>query len=134
MKSIREIEALSMEDLGRIAADTSVQVPRDLDDDLRKTVAALSLVEEERDTRRAVTPSWVRPLAAAASLGLLVAAGAAIMSTPDELQDTYSDPAAAYAMLEESFGKISSKMNQGLAKAQEAGFEAREITNQALGL
>lgn len=134
MKSIREIEALGMEDLGRIAADTSIQVPVDLEEELRKTVAALSLAEEERETRRSVAHSWVRPLAAAASLGLLVAAGAAILNTPEELQDTYSDPAVAYAMLEESFGKISSKMNQGIAKAQEAGYEAREITNQALGL
>lgn len=134
MKSIREIEDLGMEDLGRIAADTSIQVPADLEEDLRKTVAALSLEEEERETRRSVAHSWVRPLAAAASLGLLVAAGASILNTPEELQDTYSDPAVAYAMLEESFGKISSKMSQGIAKAQEAGYEAREITNQALGL
>lgn len=134
MKSIKEIEDLGMEDLGRIAADTSIQVPADLEEELRKTVAALSLAEEEKETRRSVAPSWVRPLAAAASLGLLVAAGAAILNTPEELQDTYSDPAVAYAMLEESFGKISSKMSQGIAKAQEAGYEAREITNQALGL
>lgn len=134
MKSVSEIEDLSMEELVRIADDTSVRVPQDLDEDIRKTVAALSLAEEERDMRRAVTPFWVRPLAAAVSLGLLVAAGVAILNTPEELQDTYSDPAAAYAMLEESLWKISSKMNQSIAKAQEAGYEAREITNKALGL
>lgn len=134
MKSIREIENLSEADLERIAADTSVRVPEALDKDLRKTIAALSLVGEESSEKHVRTMSWVRPLAAAASLGLLVAAGASILNTPDELQDTYSDPMAAYAQLEASLGRISSKMNDGISKAQEAREEAMEITNQALGL
>jgi len=134
MKSIRDIENLSELDLERIAADTSVHVPEALDEDLRKTIAALSLVGEESSEKHVRTMTWVRPLAAAASLGLLVAAGAAILDTPDELHDTYSDPVAAYAQLEASLGRISSKMNDGIAKAQEASDEARDITNQALGL
>lgn len=123
-----------MEDLLRISEDTSIQVPQNLDEDLRKAVAALSLAGEERDGRRAVTLSWVRPLAAAASLGLLIAAGAAMLNGPDELQDTYSDPAMAYAQLEASLDKMSSKMGKSFARAQEAGDEFMEITNQALGI
>ena len=93
MKTIDEIEKLSMEDLGRISADESIIVPDGLE----------SRVFQPKDNR----PRWWTAISIAASLAILAGIGLAWYNRSRPLEDTFDDPALAYAMVEETLAKMS---------------------------
>ena len=88
MKTIDEIEKLSLEDLERISIDESIPVPKDLGSKL---------------TRR--TSLWF--ISIAASLLIVAGIGLTWFNRSKPLEDTFDDPAVAYAMLENTLMRFS---------------------------
>ena len=96
MKTIDEIEKLSLEDLERISLDESIPVPGDLGSKLTKR-----------------TPLWF--ISIAASLLIVAGIGLAWFNRSKPLEDTFDDPAVAYAMLENTLIKMSGCIDTGLS-------------------
>ena len=78
MKTIDEIEKLSLEDLERISLDNSIEVPDGLENRIGQALYARS--------RKRMIP-WICGIAAS----LLLVVGLAISLRPPQLQDTFDD-------------------------------------------
>ena len=123
MKTLEDIENLSIEELEQQAVRAAAPVPDGLQERLRQTLAAREIAEaaRPRPTR------WI-PYASLA----VAAAAAAIIALPQRgPKDTFDDPRLAYAEVEKVFRTISDKMNDGLDIAREAG-SAAEIPQNVL--
>lgn len=99
MKTIDEIEKLTMEDLERISLDDSLKIPEGLEDRIKASV------QEPGAIRRKAF--W---LAGAAASVVLVAA-LALTLRPSPLKDTFDDPALAYAEVEKALVSFSEVIN-----------------------
>ena len=97
MKTIDEIEKMSIEDLERISADESIIVPDGLE----------SRVFQPKEER----PRWWTAISIAASLVILAGIGMAWYNRSRPLKDTFDDPALAYAMVEETLAKMSQNVD-----------------------
>ena len=106
MKSIKEIEDMSLEQLEAVSMDESIAVPEGFANRLENSL-------EDRKNRVKV----VRFVAAAASVAVLAGVGFGIAKWQDEPKDTYDDPYLAYAELERAFEMISTGINQSLEMA-----------------
>ena len=112
MKTLEEIERLSLEELEQEATRAAAPVPDGLQERLWQTLAARELADavRPRPTR------WI-PYASLA----VAAAAAAIIALPQRgPKDTFDDPRLAYAEVEKVFRTISDKMNEGVALVREA--------------
>lgn len=117
MKRQEDIERIDLEELERIASDSSVQVPESLHrriEDALTAACAVKSVPDRKVWRFALIPAAVA-VAAALMVGLNYQSASRVPA------DTFTDPQAAYAELERTFGYISSKINAG-----------REMTDAAL--
>ena len=106
MKTIDEIEKLTMEDLERISLDGSVEVPEGLEEKI------LSSVHEERVRGRFL---WLTGIAAS----LILVASIALSLRPTPLKDTFDDPVLAYAEVEKaliSFTEIVNNQINNISK------------------
>lgn len=106
MKSIKEIENMSLEQLEAVSMDKSIAVPEGFANRLENSL-------EGRKSKVKV----VRFVAAAASVAVLAGVGFGIAKWQDEPKDTYDDPYLAYAELERAFEMISTGINQSLEMA-----------------
>jgi hypothetical protein len=106
MKSIKEIENMSLEQLEAVSMDESIAVPEGFANRLENSL-------EGRKSKVKV----VRFVAAAASVAVLAGVGFGIAKWQDEPKDTYDDPYLAYAELERAFEMISTGINQSLEMA-----------------
>lgn len=106
MKTIDEIEKLSMEDLERISADESIIVPGGLE----------SRVFQPKDNR----PRWWTAISIAASLAILAGIGLSWYNRSKPLEDTFDDPALAYAMVEETLAKMSQNLEIGVKSVEKS--------------
>ena len=123
MKTLEEIENLSIEELEQQAVREAAPVPDGLQERLRQTLAARELAEATRPR----PARWI-PYASLA----VAAAAAAVIALPQRgPKDTFDDPRLAYAEVEKVFRTISDKMNDGLDIAREAG-SAAEIPQNVL--
>ena len=112
MKTLEEIERLSLEELEQEASRAAAPVPDGLQERLRQTLAARELA----DAARPRPTRWI-PYASLA----VAAAAAAIIALPQRgPKDTFDDPRLAYAEVEKVFRTISDKMNEGVALVREA--------------
>ena len=112
MKTLEEIERLSLEELEQEATRAAAPVPDGLQERLRQTLAARELA----DAARPRPTRWIpyAPLAVAA-------AAAAVIALPQRgPKDTFDDPRLAYAEVEKVFRTISDKMNEGVELVREA--------------
>ena len=108
MKSIEEIERMSLGSLEAIADDNSVKAPAGLHDRLEAALAADSSIKERKSHRMA----WY---AACGTLATAAASAAIVLSVnASQPKDTFSDPLLAYAELEKTFNYISSKVDMGV--------------------
>ena len=114
MKTIKDIESLSPEQLERIGEDTSVKVPEGLSDMIMETLAA----EKEVEKRGNSFPYRIAIASAAAAAA--VAAVAIPTIRHNDIKDTFDDPMLAYAQVEETFRLISGKMSSTLEKTMVA--------------
>ena len=112
MKTLEEIENLSLEELEQEATRAAAPVPDGLQERLRQTLAARELADA----------AWPRPTRWIPYASLAVAAAAAaIIALPQRgPKDTFDDPRLAYAEVEKVFRTISDKMNEGVALVREA--------------
>ncbi|MBR1435877.1 MAG: hypothetical protein IJ584_12305 [Bacteroidales bacterium] len=114
MKTIDKIENLSLEELEKIAGDTSIKVPEDLSRSITEAIAA----QKEMEKKKPALPFTVISSAAAAAAIAIAVAIPALRK--NGIKDTYDDPMLAYAQVEETLKLISSKMSSSLEKAKEA--------------
>lgn len=117
MKHREDIERIDLEELEKIAADSSVPVPESLHrrvEDALTAACAVKSVPGRKAWRFALIPAAVA-VAAALTVGLNYQSASRMPA------DTFTDLQAAYAELERTFGYISSKINAG-----------REMTDAAL--
>lgn len=117
MKRKEDIERMDLEELEKIASDSSVPVPEGLHrrvEDALTAACAVKSVPGRKAWRFALIPAAVA-VAAALTVGLNYQSASRMPA------DTFTDPQAAYAELERTFGYISSKINAG-----------REMTDAAL--
>lgn len=117
MKRKEDIERIDLEELEKIASDSSVSVPESLHrrvEDALTAACAVKSVPGRKAWRFALIPAAVA-VAAALTVGLNYQSASRMPA------DTFTDPQAAYAELERTFGYISNKINAG-----------REMTDAAL--
>lgn len=121
MKSIKDIEDMSLEQLEAVSMDESITVPDGFaarmkeNADAAVTVGLLTGNESEGQGRRKV----VRYVAAAASVVIMAGVGYGIAQWQSQPKDTFDDPYLAYAEVEKAFEKISSSINRSLEMAGE---------------
>ena len=121
MKSIKDIENMSLEQLEAVSMDESITVPDGFaarmkeNADAAVTAGLLTGNESEDQVRRKV----VRYVAAAASVVIMAGVGYGIVQWQSQPKDTFDDPYLAYAEVEKAFEKISSSINRSLEMAGE---------------
>ena len=99
MKTIDEIDKLTMEDLERISLDESIVTPEGLEDKIKASV------QKPTDIRSRLF--WLSGIAA--SVVLVVAL--ALNFRPSPLKDTFDDPALAYAEVEKALVSFTEVVN-----------------------
>ncbi|MCR5351554.1 MAG: hypothetical protein K6E35_03585 [Bacteroidales bacterium] len=112
MKTLEEIENISLEELEQQATREAAPVPDGLQERLRQTLAAREIAEAAR--LRPVR--WI-PYA---SLAVAAVAAALVILPQRGPKDTFDDPRLAYAEVERVFRTISDKMNEGVELVREA--------------
>ena len=109
MKSINEIEKMTLEELEVVSLNENLKVPTDFAEKLRTGLNARQ--EQKRATKIAAT---------AASVVLRAGIGFSIAEFSDAPKDTFTDPYLAYAQIEETLAMISEGMKKGIDMAQES--------------
>ena len=130
---MREYDDISLEELERIASDESVEVPESLDTEIRTSIALLELQEESKEEARSATRRrFLYGLSAAASIALVLGVGLGMMNLNSAPQDTFADPALAYAELERAFSLMSDKIETGASMVHNANSSIIEQTKQIM--
>ena len=121
MKSIKDIENMSLEQLEAVSMDEGIAVPEGFALRMKETVGAVETVGSliEDDSGFQGNRKVVRDVAAAASVAILAGAGFGIAQRQSQPKDTFDDPYLAYAEIEKAFAKISTSINKSLAMAGE---------------
>lgn len=118
MKSLKEIEDISLEELEAVSQDEAMTVPEGfrqrLEDELDAQTKLETIKEEPRKIR------LVPVIGVAASVLLLIGIGLGIARWQSEPKDTFTDPYLAYAELEKAFSTMSEGMNKALAMADKS--------------
>lgn len=114
MKSLEEIEKLSLEDLEGISADSNVKVSEGLKTRVVTELVAFECREQAKKARLRLRCAFATASLAAAF------ATVALVILPQTPKDTYDDPELARAELERAFAYISGKIDKGLDLAEES--------------
>lgn len=126
---MKEFDNMSIKELEAIANDESVKVPEGLGESIRTGLDTLAFLSEAPAAR----PQWLRYAAgAAASLAVLAGIGLTLNSQRNRPKDTFTDPEQAYAILQESFSFISSKMDMGVASVTHETESVLNLTNDIM--
>ena len=122
MKTIEEIEKMSLEDLEAASSGNEVEVPPGLRERIEDSLTACTISGENNHGRGR---AWRWCLGACAAAACTVIA----LRVHDPVKDTFSDPMEAYAEVEKAFAIISSTMAKGIEQVSEDGGGAlREST------
>ena len=100
MKSLKDIEQITTEELEAISLDEKIDVPHDLDYKIQSRI--LSKKKKVYST-----------IGVAAAITVIVA-GLGISILNNEPKDTFDNPYLAYAELEKAFATISEGMRKGI--------------------
>ena len=118
MKSIKEIENMSLEELVAVSSDEATAVPEGFAERIGRQVEAQKIASDlENDADRVRTVRWI---GAAAAVTLLAGTGLGIANWQKQPKDTYDDPYLAYAELEKAFATMSDSLQKGLAMAEKS--------------
>lgn len=115
MKSIKDIENMSMEQLEAVSMDEGIAVPEGFAERLHDTLDAQKVAADLGSSSRRI-----RFMAAAASTAVLIAVGSAATYRYSQPKDTFDDPYLAYAELEKAFARMSDTITTGLAMAEQS--------------
>lgn len=109
MKSLKDIENISFEELEAVSLNEDIKVPEGFEQRLESSLDLRFLTDRivERPRRT------MRFLAAAASVALLIGLGIGTFRWYNEPEDTFDDPYMAYAELEKAFAAISDSVGRG---------------------
>lgn len=119
MKSSKDIEKMSLEQLETASMDENISVPDGFASRLEDGLEVLERLTED-ESRKDGRVRMVRVLSAAAAVALLVGAGLGLSGRQDEPEDTFTDPYLAYAELEKAFAIMSGEIHKGLAMAEKS--------------
>ena len=119
MKSIKDIENMSLEQLEAVSMDEGIAVPDGFGLRIKETLDAVEMVENltEDESARQNSRRIVRYAAAAASVAVMAGAGLGVAQRYGQPKDTFDDPYLAYAELEKAFDKISAGINKSMDMA-----------------
>ena len=118
MKSIKEIENMSLEELIAVSLDEATAVPEGFAERIGKQVEAHKIAKDlENDADRVKTVRWI---GAAAAVTLLAGTGLGIANWQKQPKDTFDDPYLAYAELEKAFATMSDSLQKGIAMADKS--------------
>ena len=118
MKSIKEIENMSLEELIAVSSDEATAVPEGFAERIGKQVEAHKIARDlENDADRVKTVRWI---GAAAAVTLLAGTALGIVNWQKQPKDTFDDPYLAYAELEKAFATMSDSLQKGLAMAEKS--------------
>ena len=118
MKSIKEIENMSLEELIAVSSDEATAVPEGFAERIGKHVEAQKIAKDlENDADRTRTVRWI---GAAAAVTLLAGTALGIVNWQNQPKDTFDDPYLAYAELEKAFATMSDSLQKGLAMADKS--------------
>lgn len=117
MKSLKDIEKITLEELEAVSLDEAVTVPEGLTQRIR----------ENLDVRR--KRRFVFAAGAAASVVLIAGIGFGIARWQNEPKDTFDDPYLAYAELEKAFARMSGEIQKGLAMADKSEAALDKVTS-----
>ena len=109
MKSIKDIEKMTLEELEAVSMDEGIAVPEGF---MESMEARLNSREAGRKSLRIIS------IAAAASL--LVGAGFGLAGLKGQPKDTFDDPYLAYAQVEKALDMMSEGMKKGFDMADES--------------
>ena len=118
MKSIKEIDNMSLEELIAVSSDEATAVPDGFAERIGKQVEAQKIAKDlENDTDRTRTVRWI---GAAAAVTLLAGTALGIVNWQNQPKDTFDDPYLAYAELEKAFATMSDSLQKGIAMADKS--------------
>ena len=118
MKSIKEIENMSLEELIAVSSNEATAVPEGFAERIGKQVEAHKIAKDlENDADRVKTVRWI---GAAAAVTLLAGTALGVANWQNEPKDTFDDPYLAYAELEKAFATMSDSLQKGLAMAEKS--------------
>ena len=118
MKSIKEIENMSLEELIAVSSDEATAVPEGFAERIGKQVEAHKIAKDlENDADRVRTVRWT---GAAAAVILLAGTALGIVNWQNQPKDTFDDPYLAYAELEKAFATMSDSLQKGIAMADKS--------------
>ena len=109
MKSVKDIEKMTLEELEAVSMDEGIVVPEGFRESME---ACLKSREAGRKSLRVIG------IAAAASL--LVGVGFGLAGINEEPKDTFDDPYLAYAQIEKALDMMSEGMKKGFDMADES--------------
>ena len=118
MKSIKEIENMSLEELIAVSSNEATAVPEGFAERIGKQVEAHKIAKDlENDADRVKTVRWI---GAAAVVTLLAGTALGIANWQNQPKDTFDDPYLAYAELEKAFATMSEGLQKGIAMADKS--------------
>lgn len=118
MKSLKEIEDISLEELDAVSQDEAITVPEGFRQRLEAELDAQDKLETMKEEPRKIR--LVPVIGVAASVLLVIGIGLGIARWQSEPKDTFTDPYLAYAELEKAFSTMSEGMNKALAMADKS--------------
>lgn len=118
MKSTKEIENMSLEELIAVSSDEATAVPEGFAERIGRQVEAQKIAKDlAKDADRTRTVRWI---GAAAAVTLLAGTALGIANWQNRPKDTFDDPYLAYAELEKAFATMSDSLQKGLAMADKS--------------
>ena len=118
MKSLKDIENMSLEELERASLDERTPVPEGFAERIGKQVEAQKIARDlENDADRVKTVRWI---GTAAAVTLLTGTALGIVNWQNQPKDTFDDPYLAYAELEKAFATMSDSLQKGIAMADKS--------------
>lgn len=109
MKSLKDIENISFEELEAVSLNEDIKVPEGFEQRLESSLDLRFLSDSVTERPRRT----MKFLAAAASVALLIGLGIGTVKWYNEPEDTFDDPYMAYAELEKAFAAISDSVGRG---------------------
>ena len=127
MKSLKDIENMSLEELERASLDERTPVPEGFAERIQISVDAQSIIDEIKEDSH--PGRMVRIVGAAASVAVIAGIGLGIAQWQNEPKDTFDDPYMAYAELEKAFAIMSGGVQKALAMAEESEAALDKVTS-----